>query len=130
RMRPDWLNTIASMSNAWYAGVYVPQEEAFRVAHEDRRILQPVKLIELEHHPRFYFAEHIESIRDAHDFVTKLGSARFPLRTAYIDVETQGRAFLAMSVTPQKYWRVTIDGYAAEPILTNLGFQGVIVPAA
>ena len=39
------------------------------------------------------------------------------------------RGFLVMSVTPHKYWRITIDGKRVEPVITNIGYQGVIVPA-
>jgi hypothetical protein len=49
--------------------------------------------------------------------------------TAPIDVESRGRGFLVMSVTPHKYWRITIDGVRAEPVVTNIGYQGVVVPA-
>ncbi|HUP58830.1 MAG TPA: YfhO family protein [Thermoanaerobaculia bacterium] len=49
--------------------------------------------------------------------------------TARIDVEAFGKAFLVMSVTPHKYWRVTIDGRAVQPLVANVGFQGVVVPA-
>jgi uncharacterized membrane protein YfhO len=48
--------------------------------------------------------------------------------SAVIDVAAEGRAFLVMSVTPHKYWRVTIDGQAAKAVVTNIGYQGVIVP--
>jgi uncharacterized membrane protein YfhO len=34
-----------------------------------------------------------------------------------------------MSVTPHKYWRVTIDGVETEAVGTNVGYQGVAVPA-
>ena len=34
-----------------------------------------------------------------------------------------------MSVTPHKYWRIAIDGKRAAAIVTNIGYQGVIVPA-
>jgi uncharacterized membrane protein YfhO len=47
---------------------------------------------------------------------------------ARIDVESRGRAFLVMSVTPHKYWTVTIDGKAVTPIVTNIGYQGIEVP--
>jgi hypothetical protein len=50
--------------------------------------------------------------------------------SARIDVETAGRAFLVISVTPHKYWRITVDGAEAEAVLVNAGFQGVVVPAA
>ena len=40
-----------------------------------------------------------------------------------------GKNFLVMSVTPHKYWRITIDGKRVEPVVTNIGYQGIIVPA-
>jgi uncharacterized membrane protein YfhO len=43
-------------------------------------------------------------------------------------VESEGNAFLVMSITAHKYWSVTIDGNEAPNILTNLGYQGVAVP--
>ncbi|HET8775856.1 MAG TPA: hypothetical protein VFP80_18810 [Thermoanaerobaculia bacterium] len=149
--RADWLNAVAAMSNAWYCAVFVPGPEAFAKAGGDRRILQPVRLLELDPHPRYYFAERIET---STDFVAKVAGARYPDRTAFIDgtpfapapgrvtraaetantarieVETLGRAFLVMSVTPQKYWHITIDGRQAPAIVTNLGFQGVVIPTA
>jgi uncharacterized membrane protein YfhO len=48
---------------------------------------------------------------------------------ARIDVAAAGRAFLVMSVTPHKYWRITIDGKPAQSMVTNIGYQGVVVPA-
>lgn len=149
RLRADWLNAVSSMANVWYAGIFVPADEAYRQANENRRILQPVRLIELEHHPRYFFAEHIETIRGKDDFVKKFAlhtafirepsfvpasgvvrNVRETANTARIDVESAGRAFLVMSVTPQKYWHVSIDGKETRAIVTNLGFQGVIIPNA
>lgn len=154
RLRPDWLNAAGAMSNAWYGAVFVPGEEAFVRARGNRRVLQPVRLIELEPHPRYYIAAHVETIRDADDFVRKVAGARYPDHTAYvfgpsfhpapgrvraveetanrarIDVETAGRSLLVMSVTPQKYWRVTVNGAPAEARITNLGYQSVVLPAA
>jgi len=31
-------------------------------------------------------------------------------------------------VTPHKYWRITIDGRTAGSVVTNIGFQGIVVP--
>ena len=47
---------------------------------------------------------------------------------ARIDVDCAGRAFLIMSVTPHRWWRITIDGRPARAVVANLGFQGVEVP--
>ena len=48
---------------------------------------------------------------------------------ARIEVETAGRALLVMSVTPHKYWRVTVDGKETPAMTVNVGYQGVVVPA-
>ena len=48
---------------------------------------------------------------------------------ARIGVAAEGWSFLVMSVTPHKYWRVTVDGVETEAIVTNVGYQGVVVPA-
>ena len=152
RRRPDWLDPVAAMANAWFCAVFVPGEEAFARARGDRRILQPVRLLPLAPHPRYYFAEAVESDRN---FVEKVAGGKFPDRTAFlrgaapfppaparvtrvsesantarIEAETRGRAFLVMSVTPHRYWRITVDGRPARPVVTNLGFQGVVVETA
>lgn len=154
RKREDWLGAVGAMSNAWFAVVYVDPAEAFARAKGNRVELQPVKLIELEHAPRYYFADQVATIRHREDFAAKLGSGRFSERAAFvhdasfvpaegvvrrvhetansarIEVETRGRSFLVMSVTPHKYWRITIDGVEAPSIVTNVGYQGVIIPTA
>jgi len=56
-------------------------------------------------------------------------NVRESANSARIEVEAAGTAFLVMSVTPHKYWRVTIDGAEAEAVVVNAGFQGVSVPA-
>jgi hypothetical protein len=152
--RREWIDIMASMSNAWYQASFRDPREAFAQAHGDRRILQPVRIIALEKYPRYYFATRVETITDRADFVRKLASPKYVKRTALvraasfapapgrvlkvhetansarIDVETSGRAFLVASVTPHKYWRFTIDGNEAESIVTNVGYQGVIVQSA
>ncbi len=114
---------------------------------------EAMNFVELEHHPRYYFADQLVTIRDRKDFVKKLVDGSYSKRAAFIgapsfvpapgvvrgyretantatiDVVAQGRAYLVMSVTPHKYWRITIDGKRVEPVVTNIGYQGVIVPA-
>jgi len=152
-LRRDWVDVAASMSNVWYRVVFRDPREAFEEARGDRRILQPVGILALPHYPRYSFAERLEPIADRKDFVRKLGTRRFSKNTAFvrgqafppaagrvlrvretantarIDVETRGRAFLVISVTPHKYWRITIDGREAPAVSTNIGYQGVVVPA-
>src|SRR6185295_17630451 len=96
--------------------------------------------------------DQLVTIRDRHDFVRRLAAQRYSRQAAFIyerafqpapgvvhrwqewpngarlDVEATGRAFLVMSVTPHKYWRVSVDGAAAPAIVTNLGYQGIVVP--
>jgi len=47
---------------------------------------------------------------------------------ATLDVESLGKGFLVMSVTPHKYWRITLDGRLVPAIITNIGYQGIVVP--
>jgi uncharacterized membrane protein YfhO len=114
---------------------------------------QPIQFVAGERYPRYYFADQLVTISDRHDFVRKLTEGHYGDRVAFIhgpsfvpssgvvrgyretantaaiDVESAGKSFLVMSVTPHKYWRVTIDGRRTEPQVTNIGFQGVTVPA-
>lgn len=152
--RRDWADVAASMSNVWYRTAFRAPEEAFAAARGKLRDVQPVQLLRFERYPRYFFADALESVRDQDDFVRRLASPQARKRTAYvsgaafapapgrvqrvqetanaarIDVETAGRAFLVISVTPHKYWRVTIDGSEVPAIVTNIGYQGVVVPAA
>lgn len=153
-VRPDdWGEIVSSMSNVWFVGVYRPHREALALANGDPRQIQPVRFVERTHSPRYYFASHVIAIRDRSGFVSALkaipdprgiactyGTAFQPSRGvvrgwrewtngAEIDVEAAGRAFLVMSVTPHKYWRVTIDDEGTQALVTNVGYQGVIVPA-
>jgi hypothetical protein len=145
--RPDWMLPFGAMSNAWYLAV--PREQAA----PDELLVSPVEFLEGKHHPRYYFAERIVRIRSREDFVRRLSREAFPDRVAFIsapefvpgsgtvvsaretansavlEVATAARSFLIMSVTPHKYWRVTIDGGAVEPLVTNIGYQGVVVEA-
>jgi uncharacterized membrane protein YfhO len=34
-----------------------------------------------------------------------------------------------MSITPHKYWTVTLDGRRVDPVITNIGYQGLAIPA-
>ena len=154
-LRRDWLDVAASMSNIWYRAVFIDPNVAFARANGNRRFVQPVGILRHPRYPRYWFARKLETIRNGKpEFVEKLGSGRFGKETTFIEapsfvpapgavrgvretantarleVETAGRAFLVMSVTAHKYWSVTIDGADSEVITTNVGFQGVVVPAA
>lgn len=149
----DWLNPVAAMSNIWYVGIYRKPEEAFARAAGNLEQIEPVRFIEGQHHPRYYFASEMAEAADGEDFVRQLATGTYSRQTAFVpagafapehgtvrnvrewtngarlDVETAGRAFLVMSVTPHKYWRITIDGRETPAVVTNIGYQGVAVPA-
>jgi len=155
RGRKDWWRPFAAMSNIWYRGEYRPFGEEKARVHSQLEKVNPIRFEEIpEHYPRYYFADEVVTIRSRRDFVDKLEKpgqhslqaafipepAFVPARgvvrgvretanTAVIDVDASGKAFLVMSVTPHKYWRVTIDGHRVESIITNIGYQGIVVPA-
>jgi hypothetical protein len=151
--RKDWWLPFMHMSNAWYRAEYRSFEDEKKRNRNDFKKSLPIRFVEADHSPRYYFADQIVQIRDRGDFVKKLSTGTYSSRVAFIreksfvpssgivhsvretantatlDVETPGRGFLVMSVTPHKYWRVTIDGKRVTPVITNIGYQGVPVPA-
>ena len=150
--RTDWWQPVMAMSNAWYRGSYKPFDQEKKRVKGKLRAAEPIEFKEGEHHPRYYFADQIVTIADRHEFVRRLSDESYSKRVAFVgipsfvpahgvvyraresantatlDVESFGRGFLVMSVTPHKYWRVQIDGKPATPLVTNIGFQGVVVP--
>jgi hypothetical protein len=148
---PDWIDILASMSNAWFVSVYRKPAEIAATGQGVRQ--EAVRFVEGRHYPRYYFATELVTIRDRHEFVRALRSRRFSRQVAFVHqpafvpapgivltqaesanhariaVEARGRAFLVMSVTPHKYWHITIDGNEVPAVVTNIGYQGVVVPA-
>lgn len=152
--RADWWKPFVAMANARYRGIYKPFDPEKKRVKGQMKTAEPVQFVEVEQpQPRYYFADQVVTIRDRRDFVNKLidGSysrsvafvkepsfvpargvvhgVRETANTATLDVESLGNAWLVMSVTPHKYWRVTIDGRPIAPRVTNIAFQGVPVPA-
>ena len=149
--RGDWWQPFMSMSNAWFRADYQPFDAEKKRTGGRMKESIPVRFMEGVHYPRYYFADQIITIKDRHDFVKKLSTATYSAATAFIaqpgfvpargvvrgvaetanratiDVESFGQGFLVMSVTPHKYWRVLIDGRPAEPVVTNIGYQGVMI---
>ncbi|MFL6246358.1 MAG: hypothetical protein ACJ74H_10065 [Thermoanaerobaculia bacterium] len=152
KINPDLLDTIAAMSNVRYVGFYRAPAEAYQEAGGDAERVNPIRFVERPAQPRYYFASAMATARDRQDFVAQLAAGGHDPHTAFIagtpfqpamgrvlqavdsanhariDVEAAGKAFLVMSVTAHKYWSVTIDGRDASSVITNLGYQGVIVP--
>ena len=151
--KSDWWRPFVAMSNAWYRGVYRPFEAEKKRVNGNMKVARPIDFIPVEHYPRYYFADQIVTIRDRKDFAHKLSTESFtdavafvrersfvPARgvvrgytessnAASIDVESQGDGFLVMSITPHKYWTITVDGKRAAPLVTNIAYQGIRVPA-
>jgi hypothetical protein len=151
--REDWYEPFLAMSNAWYRAIYRTFEDEKKRVGGDFKKARPVDFIEGAHYARYYFADQLVRIKDRDDFVKKLStssysrgmafisaptfvpakgvihSVRESANDAMIDVESFGRGFLVMSVTPHKYWRITLDGHPTQPVITNIGYQGVVVPS-
>ncbi len=151
--RTDWWRPFVSMSNAHYRGIYKPFEFERKRVKKNMKRAEAIEFIDVGSHPRYYFADQMVTIRDRHDFVRKLTDGSYtdavafvttpsfvPARgvvrgmretanTATIDVESSGKSFLVMSVTTNKYWRVTLDGKPVTPRITNIAYQGIEVPA-
>jgi hypothetical protein len=149
--RADWYRPFMAMSNAWYRALYRDYEAERRRNKGNFKNSLPLRFEETTHYPRYYFADQVVTIKDRADFVKKLSTASYSDATAFvtqpsfvpargvvrgvaesanhaaIDVESFGQGFLVMSVTPHKYWRVTMDGRAVPSVVTNIGYQGVIV---
>jgi hypothetical protein len=151
--RTDWWRPFVAMSNVRYRGIYRPFDEERARVKKNMKRAEAIEFIDVGHHPRYYFADQMVTIRDRHDFVRKLTDGSYtdaaafvaapsfvPARgvvrgmrethnTATIDVESFGRGFLVMSITTDKFWTVTLDGKRVTPTVTNIAYQGVEVPA-
>jgi hypothetical protein len=151
--REDFWRPFAAMSNVRIRGTFRDLRAAAAQARGDLHSLEPVEFQHVAEFPRYYFADQIVAIHHEREFRERLAAGgtsdavafvpipAFPparglvhrwretANTATIDAESFGQAFLVMSVTPHKYWTVKIDGRRAAPILTNLGYQGIVIPA-
>jgi hypothetical protein len=151
--RADWWVPFMAMSNAWYRVEYVNFDREKARNKNDWTRSMPTRLTPAPHYPRYYFADQIVPVKDRNDFVKKLIANNYSDRVAFmnrpsfvpargvvehvtesandatIDVESFGQGFLVMSVTPHKYWRVTVDGGRVTPVVTNIAYQGINVTA-
>ena len=152
--RPDWAELMMSMSNGWYQAVYRNFENEKSRMKGDLKNATPIDFRKTARYPRYYFAQEMVTIRDRKEFVKRLTEKPYlpPVPRAFIhepsfppapgrvlrqretandatiEVESSGRSFLVMSVTPHKYWRVYVDGKEVRSLVTNIGYQGIVVP--
>jgi membrane protein YfhO len=148
----DWISAVAAMSNVRAISVYRNPQQAIAEARGVVRDVQPVRFVSGSGSPRYYFSSMLVPIRTTNDFLAHLRARRFPRDVAFVegtafqpapgrvlsvresnnaatlDVEADGNAFLVMSVTAHKYWRVAIDGREVPVVHTNIAWQGVSVP--
>lgn len=149
--RQEWWKPFMAMSNAWYRGQYRNFDREKQRIHGRFKESMPIEFTPGPHYPRYYFADQLVTIRDRQDFVKQLSSSSFTDRVAFvqrpsfvpargtvlgvretsnaatIDVESFGESFLVMSVTPHKYWRIAVDGASVPAVVTNIGYQGIIL---
>ena len=150
--RADWYEPFMAMSNAWYRIDYRDFDKEKKRIKGDFKKSVPVNFVAAKHYPRYYFADQIVTIRDRNDFVKKLTANKYSDRVAFVsqptfvpangvvrsahetantvtmDVESFGQGFLVMSVTPHKYWGISVDEKPVPAIVTNIGYQGIVLP--
>jgi hypothetical protein len=107
--------------------------------------VSPAEVV-IENDPRYAFADRVVrdasievhrgmetvAVADIEPFAPAKGQVldvREEPNAARIAVRAAGRAFLVMSVTAHRYWSATIDGKPAPLVLTNVAYQGIVVPA-
>lgn len=150
--RQDWYTPFMAMSNAWYRGVYRDFDVEKKRNGGNFKASRPIDFIEGEHYPRYYFADQVVTIRDRKEFVSHLSHNTYSAKTAFVmhypsfvpargevrsvretansatlDVVSNGQGLLVMSVTPHKYWHILVDGKPSQAILTNIGYQSLII---
>jgi hypothetical protein len=150
----DWLETAAAMANVRYSSRFLPlTPERQQAIRDDPSQVTPVEFVELPPAPRYYGADELVTVSDAHEVAARLLDEPHSRRVAFVpiaafapspldvtrvvershaatvEVLASGRAFLVMSVTPHKYWHATIDGSPAKIVAANVGFSGIVVPA-
>ncbi|MCU1229588.1 MAG: hypothetical protein JWO97_2472 [Acidobacteria bacterium] len=150
--RQDWYTPFMAMSNAWYRGVYRDFDVEKKRNGGNFKASHPIDFIEGEHYPRYYFADQVVTIRDRKEFVSHLSHNTYSAKTAFVmhypsfvpargevrsvretansatlDVVSNGQGLLVMSVTPHKYWHILVDGKPSQAILTNIGYQSLII---
>ncbi len=149
--RGDWWEPFMAMSNAWYRAAYRDFEVEKKRTKGHFKESVPIQFLETNHWPRYYFADQIVTIRNRQEFVNVLSHESLSRQVAFIsqpnfvpakgivrrvvetanratlDIESFGRGFLVMSVTPHKYWRISVDGGSVPSVVTNIGYQGIVV---
>lgn len=153
RRTGQWPQLYEAMSNVHYRAVFRPPAIGLAETTIPSRI-QPVALIPAGNHPRFYFADQVETIGGRHDFADKIARGTWSHRVAFIEAPTftpsagtvrhakqtwthidlevdasRAPALLVLSVTPHKYWKATLDGRPTPITIANLASMAIEIPA-
>ena len=153
RGQENWREMFESMSNVGYRAVFNSFDTELRGAGNDPKKMNPVSLLKVGPHPRYYFADQMVAIAGREDFVSQLAQGNWTPHSAYVEGEAfvpaagsvrvlseepaeialqanaTGRAFLVVSIAAHRYWSATLDGKAASLRRANVGFQGLEIPA-
>src|SRR5438132_729128 len=132
-----------AMSNAWYRAQYRNFDAEKKRTKGNFKESLPIQFLETMHWPRYYFADQLVTIHNRQDFVNLLSNQSLSRNVAFVklpnfvpanglvrsiietanratlDVESFGQGFLVMSVTPHKYWRITMDGRSVPAVIIN-----------
>jgi hypothetical protein len=149
----NWATMYMSMSNARFRAAYRPFEEVRDEVGGDWTRAQPIQFTRGRDWPRFYFADQLIKVAGTEEFIEKLVAGEWTERSAYVgfepfapaagevleveerfnsirlQVRAAGEAYLVLSVTPHKYWRAWLVGKEVPLAVTNIGYQGLRVPA-
>src|SRR5207244_10924584 len=79
-----WWVPFTAMSNAWDRADDRPFDEAKKRTRGNFKEAIPVRFVESVHYPRYYFADQVVTIKDRHDFVSKLSTSTYSAATAFI----------------------------------------------
>jgi hypothetical protein len=150
--RSDWRQIFMGMSNARYLARYADFEKEKESVRERWERSRPVVFGGEYSNPRYYFASTAVGIGSVDDFVRLLVTRDWPRDAAFVsgsswnpaggrvlraaetfntvelEVDSEGRGLLILSVTPQKYWRATVGGRPAPIEVVNVGYQGIVIP--
>jgi len=149
----EWQRMFSSMSNARYRSAFRSIASARLSGNADALAIRPVDFIRMDDSPRYSFATGIRRATNREEFVRDLSSGLWAKGMTWVDFEpfdpapgevtkveesrqaislrvrADGRAYLNIAITPHRYWSATIDGSPATLHVTNIGFQGLEIPA-
>lgn len=152
RGQHSWADLFMPMANIAYRADFTAYDSAAAARPEKaKHEMQPTVVSPVGPYPRYYLADQVVSISSREEFVDKLVRESWSARVAFVngdafapaggtvsvvresaesallDVEVGGRAFLCISISPHRYWRATVNGAERPLVVSNIGFQGLVL---